>query len=355
LPYSDAAKTAGKIFYEEHCDYLQKGGNMHIPDGYLSPQTCAVLYGAAVPFWAMALRRVKAFLGTRTVPVLALFSAFAFVVQMFNIPLPGGTTGHAVGGTLIAIILGPWAAVLGITVVLAIQALLFGDGGITALGANVFNMAIALPLTGYWIYRLIAGRAPTISPRHLWGAFIGSYIGIQVGAFLTALWLGLQPAFFHAPDGAPLYCPYGLSQAIPAMMIGHLFIAGPAEGLITAGAIAYLRKSHPSLLQLNRAALPSFNLRWLWLGLAIIALLTPLGLLAAGTAWGEWGTGELKDVIGYVPEGLERLEGLWSSPMPDYSLPFTGEMTGYILAAVAGIGLVVLTIWGTSRGLVGRK
>ncbi len=328
---------------------------MHIPDGYLSPQTCAVLYGAAVPFWAIALRRVKAFLGSRTVPVLALFSAFAFVIQMFNIPLPGATTGHAVGGTLIAIILGPWSAVLGITVVLAIQALLFGDGGITALGANVFNMAIALPLTGYWVYRLVSGRASLNSPRRLWGAFLGGYAGIQVGAFLTGFFLGIQPVLFHSPDGTPLYCPYGLSQAIPVMMLGHLFIAGPAEGLITLGAIAYLRRSHPSLLELRPTALTSLNLRWLWIGLAVIAVLTPLGLLAAGTAWGEWGANELKDMLGFVPQGLDRLEGLWSSPWPDYSLPWLGEKSGYILAAFVGIALVGLTVWGASKGLVGRR
>ncbi len=328
---------------------------MHIPDGYLSPQTCAVLYGAAVPFWAVALRRVKAFLGARTVPVLALFSAFAFVIMMFNIPLPGGTTGHAVGGTLIAIILGPWAAVLGITVVLAIQALLFGDGGITALGANVFNMAIALPLTGYLVYRLISGGSPINSPRRLWGAFIGSYLGIQMGAFLTGFFLGIQPLLFHAPDGTPLYAPYSLGQAIPPMMAGHLVIAGPAEALITMGTLAYLRKSHPSLLELRSAPLRALNLRWLWAGLAIIAVLTPIGLLAAGTAWGEWGTDQVRGMLGYVPQGMDRLADVWSAPLPNYSIPWLGDWSGYVLAAAIGLALIGLTAWGISKGLIGKN
>jgi len=109
---------------------------MHIPDGYISPATAGSMYALTIPFWYIATQRVRQTLTHRTVPVLALFAAFSFTLQMFNVPLPGGTTGHAVGGTLLAVVLGPWAAVLGISVVLGIQAILFGDGGILALGAN---------------------------------------------------------------------------------------------------------------------------------------------------------------------------------------------------------------------------
>src|SRR6266568_2945704 len=121
---------------------------MHIPDGYLSPATCAVMYGAASPFWVLAVRRVRRVLNDRSVPLLAVFAALAFAIMMFNIPVPGGTTAHAVGGTLIAIVLGPWAAVIGVSTALILQALFFGDGGITTIGANCFNMAIVLPLVG---------------------------------------------------------------------------------------------------------------------------------------------------------------------------------------------------------------
>jgi cobalt/nickel transport system permease protein len=110
---------------------------VHIPDGYLSPVTCGVMYAAsAVPFWAVAVKRVRKTLTARTVPVLALFSAFSFVLMMFNIPIPGGTTAHAVGATLLAIVLGPWPAVLGISTALGIQALFFGDGGLLTLLAR---------------------------------------------------------------------------------------------------------------------------------------------------------------------------------------------------------------------------
>src|SRR5213082_3024180 len=138
---------------------------MHIPDGYLSPATCAALYMSAAPFWYVALRRVKRLLHTQLVPLLSVFAAFSFVIMMFNIPLPGGTTGHAVGVGIAAIILGRWGAMLAISVALLIQALFFGDGGITAFGANCFNMAIVGSLAASLIYRAIAARATLSSPR----------------------------------------------------------------------------------------------------------------------------------------------------------------------------------------------
>ena len=110
---------------------------MHIPDGYLSPQTCAVAYAAAVPTWVAASRKVTKVVRTRNVPLLAMFAAISFLVMMFNIPIPDGTTAHAVGAVVIAVVLGPWAAVIAVSVALLFQALLFGDGGVLAYGANV--------------------------------------------------------------------------------------------------------------------------------------------------------------------------------------------------------------------------
>ena len=134
---------------------------MHIPDGYLSPQTCAVMYGAAVPFWVVAGRRVRRIVKTRYVPLLALGAAYCFLVMMFNVPIPDGTTAHAVGGVLVAVLLGPWAAVIAVSVALLIQALFFGDGGVLAFGANCFNMAFVMPIVGY--ARLPVAR-PATSP-----------------------------------------------------------------------------------------------------------------------------------------------------------------------------------------------
>src|SRR5580658_496231 len=230
---------------------------MHIPDGYLSPATCATLYASSAPFWYVAVQRVKKTLHTRLVPLLSLFAAFSFVIMMFNLPLPGGTTGHAVGIGLATVVLGPWAAMLAVSVAIVIQALFFGDGGITAIGANCFNMAIIGSLVAYAVYRLLAGRSPIQSFRRVVAAGLAGYAAINVSALFAAVEFGIQPLLYHDASGAPLYCPYPLSVAIPAMMLGHLTIAGIAELVVSAGVVAFLQKSDPSLLKPRSAGLKS--------------------------------------------------------------------------------------------------
>ncbi len=221
---------------------------MHIPDGYLSPSTCAALYAGSAPFWYVSLRRMKRVVNTRTVPLLAVFAAFSFIIMMFNLPLPGGTTGHAVGVSIAAIVLGPWGSILAISIALMIQAVFFGDGGITSLGANCFNMAVVGSLASYAIYRIVAGRAPIESRRRVIAAAMAGYFSINLAALVTAIELGIQPLLFRDASGAPLYAPYSLHIAIPAMMLGHLTVAGLAETIVTAGAVAYLQRAEPSLL-----------------------------------------------------------------------------------------------------------
>ena len=120
---------------------------MHIPDGYLSPQTCAAFGVAMVPAWTIAGRKVRKVVKSRFVPLLAIGAAYCFLVMMFNVPIPDGTTAHAVGGVLVAVLLGPWAAVIAVSIALMIQALFFGDGGVLAYGANCFNMAVVMPMS----------------------------------------------------------------------------------------------------------------------------------------------------------------------------------------------------------------
>jgi len=328
---------------------------MHIPDGYLSPVTDGVMLAAAAPFWTVALKKVRRTLNHRTVPVLALFAAFSFVTMMFNVPLPGGTTAHAVGGTLLAIVLGPWAAVIGISVVLGIQAIFFGDGGLLAFGANCFNMAIVLPLVGYFVYKLVSSGSAASSPRRLIGAAAGGYMAINAAALFTAVELGLQPLLFHAADGTPLYAPYNLATALPSVMAGHLLVAGPVEALVTGLVVLYLQRSHSSLLQAGEHS-KSEGRRWtLWGALAALALATPVGLLASGTAWGEWGLEELKDLgLGFIPQGIQQLEGWWPAPLPDYGIPRMGAVIGYILSAFLGMALIVFLLWTGGRWLMRR-
>ena len=208
---------------------------------------------AIAPIWFYASKKVKEALKASQVPLLALSAAFSFVIMMFNVPIPGGTTGHATGATLIAILIGPWPAVIALSIALIIQALIFGDGGITAIGANCFNMAFAEVLVGYGIYRLISDAGGQVSGvkknSHLIGAGIGAYIGINLAAFLTAFELGIQPLLHVAEDGRPLYSPFPLSITIPVVMIEHIFIFGVIEVVVTVLVLIYLMKSYPELIK----------------------------------------------------------------------------------------------------------
>jgi len=291
--------------------------------------------------------------------------------MMFNLPLPGGTTGHAVGMGIIAIVLGPWASIIAISVALLIQAIFFGDGGITTFGANSFNMAIVGSLVAYWTYRAISGHSPIESPRRVIAAGIAGYVAINVAALFAAIEFGIQPMLFHDATGAPLYAPYPLSVAVPAMLLGHLSFAGLAELVISAGLVAYLQRANPDMLKLSAPGAESDKAaeriaaksgwaatRALWLGLAIMMIFTPLGLLAAGIAWGEWGAEDFNDASvreqittasgnvappETVPQGLERLSSIWTAPIPDYAPSFMhNESFGYIMSAMVGTGLIIL-------------
>jgi cobalt/nickel transport system permease protein len=206
------------------------------------------MYMAAAPFWFIAAEKVRKLLSGRMVPLLSIFAAFTFAIMMFNVPVPGGTTAHGVGGTLTAIILGPWASVITTSVALILQALFFGDGGITAIGANCFNMAVVLPFAGYWTYKIVAGNSDVFSQRRIIAAAIGSYVGITVAALLVGIELGIQPDLWST-NGVPDYSPYGLGTAIPSMLLAHLAGASFVEAAITALAVGYLQQSFPDILQ----------------------------------------------------------------------------------------------------------
>jgi cobalt/nickel transport system permease protein len=220
---------------------------MHIPDGYLSPQTFIPLYAASAAFWAVAFRKLKKELSSRNIPYLGIAAAFSFLIMMFNIPIPGGTTGHAVGASIVSIILGPWTAVVAISVALIIQAFVFGDGGITAIGANCFNMAVVMPFVSYWVFKLIRGHSSN-SKRIFTASFFSGYIGLFVAAIVTAIEFGIQPLIATSPDGRPLYAPYPLKIAVPAMAIEHLVLFCIIEGLVTALLIKYFMQNESELI-----------------------------------------------------------------------------------------------------------
>ncbi len=228
---------------------------MHIPDGYLGPPTFGALWAAMVPAWGYSLRKVRHEVAAMHVPRLAMASAFCFLAMLFSIPLPGGTTAHVNGAALVAILLGPWAAVLAVSVALAIQGILLGDGGITALGANCCNLALAGSLAGYGTYRLLGGRNPGTDPpprvpgapgnrlarRELFAAGAGAYLSVNVGALLAAFELGLQPLLHRTAEGAPLYFPYPLKVTLPALLLPHLTAGGLLEAAVTVAGLSFLK------------------------------------------------------------------------------------------------------------------
>jgi cobalt/nickel transport system permease protein len=309
---------------------------MHIPDGYLSPQTCGAFGAAMVPVWAGAARRVRRVVRSRFVPLIAVGAAYCFLVMMFNVPIPDGTTAHAVGAVLVAVLLGPWAAVIAVSIALAIQALFFGDGGVLAFGANCFNMAFVMPMAGYAVYRVVAGRAALTAPRRAVAAGIGAYIGLNLAALCAAIEFGVQPLLFHRADGTPLYAPFHLAQTIPTMLLAHLTVAGTVELALTAGVIAYLQRANLPLLRINHRGIPDSDdrpapartgrrVRGVAIGLAVMVLLTPLGLLAPGTAFGE-----------------DKRGGYWRHALFDgYGLPGVRDHpVGYLVSAAVGVVLI---------------
>jgi cobalt/nickel transport system permease protein len=326
---------------------------MHIPDGYLSPATSLVMFLLVLPFWVIGIRKVRQNLSARSVPLIALLAAFSFLIMMFNVPLPGGTTGHAVGASLAAVILGPEIAVIAVSIALVIQAFFFGDGGVLAIGANCFNMAVVIPYVSFAVYRVFVKDHPAASRRRWVGAALGGWLGVTVAAFLAGVEFGLQPLLFKTSGGAPLYAPYPLSVSIPAMVIPHALVASVVEGLITALVLVYLQRTNPSIIdeavtgaRTSEAASPG-KLRWLWVGLAVLIIASPLGLLAPGTAWGEWGSNQLTAMgLKAIPQGMARLENLWGAPLAGYDLPALGNTSlGYILSALLGILVTALIVW----------
>ena len=338
---------------------------MHIPENYLSPVSCGVMGAAMVPVWVHAVRKVNKEIPKEKIPLLGAAAAFSFLGMMFNVPLPGGTTGHAVGGTLIALLFGPNAACLAVSVALLLQAVIFGDGGILAFGANCFNMAFVLPFVGYGIYRLLMGKSGrTSKARPYIAAALGSYVGLNAAALCAAVEFGIQPMLFKDAAGNALYCPYDLSVAIPAMMVPHLLVAGVIEAAFTVAVYALVRKTAPDLTYERIAEAPGKDglKRRIPLFALIAALIAavPLGLLATGTAWGEWGADEIADVVvngkalGYTPAGLEKGWSL-NVLMPDYALEGMNEVVAYILSAVIGVALLIILFKLLSLALKGRR
>ena len=328
-----------------------------------------------IPLWFIASRKVEKNLRTRQIPWLAFGVAFSFVIMMFNFPAPGGTTGHAVGAAILSLTLGPWFGFLGVTGALLIQSLLFGDGGITTFAANSFNMGLVMSFVSYYVYRLLSTHASLMSRRRWLAAATSGYVGLNVAAFCCAIELGVQPLLYHTASGSPLYAPFPLTVTIPAMLISHMAIFGFVDAAATGFLVSYIMRSEPSILaQPIASKIPDLRtgtsvggmptvaqspskrsaFRRLWVLLAILVALVPLGLLAPGSAFAEWSASDLETIFGMTPPaGLTGLERLYNAPFKDYSVPgattFTQLSLAYILAAVIGVSVLGLGLFAVYR------
>ncbi|MGO3522533.1 cobalt transporter CbiM [Lactococcus lactis] len=328
---------------------------MHIPENYLSPETCAVMGVIMLPIWYKAVKtvEVKVKEDKETIPMLGISTSLSFLIMMFNLPVPGGTTAHAVGAVLIAILLGgPWAATLSISIALAMQALLFGDGGILAFGANCFTMGVLMPFSGYAIFKLLRGKS---QKHNTLASFLGGYFGINIAALGVAILLGIQPILFKDSSGNPLYNPYPLSVTIPMMGITHL-IVGFVEGFFTAGVYQFVKRIQKPLDEFSERKPFWTRFKPLIILIVLLIILTPLGLLASGSAFAEWDVSEIfANLSKYhltpaVPKGMTHGFS-FSSLMTDYSISGLPDSVGYILSAVTAV-LISFLLY---RLLFGRR
>ncbi len=199
---------------------------MHVPDGFISPKVYLPTYVVAAGFWIYALKRAKDALNEETIPTLAVLSGLSFVLMTITIPLPGGTSVHATGIGILAVVFGVWISFIAVSIVLFLQAVLFGAGGVTSLPVNALAMGLVGSAAAHHLFRGLRG----IHERT--ALFAAGWISINLSAMIVALILGLQPRIAHTEEGIPLFFPFGLSITLPAVLIPHMII-GVGEGLLT--------------------------------------------------------------------------------------------------------------------------
>ncbi len=208
---------------------------LHIPDGFLSPSVSLFCWVITLVLIAVSLKKVQKDYQERTVPLMGVCAAFIFAAQMINFPIPGGTSGHLVGGTLAAILLGPWAGTLVVTVVFIVQAVLFQDGGLTVLGANILNMGLIGTFCGYYLYKAIRVFLGRRSWRSMSIATVtASWCSVVIAAIATALQLALSGTV-------------SLPVSMIAMVSWHVVI-GVGEAIITLIAVGFVWQSRPDLI-----------------------------------------------------------------------------------------------------------
>lgn len=282
---------------------------MHIPDGYLDLRIAVVFFVLTLAVFGYSLLKLK---GEKLTSLFGIVSAAIFAAQMLNWPIPGGTSAHFVGGSLAGILLGPFAGCVSMAIVLTIQTLVFNDGGITAWGANVWNMAVVNVFIGYYVYRALQKLDKAFA------SFVAGWLGITIAAIFAAIQLGLSTSF-----------AYGLSITVPVMGIWHA-VLGVIEGIITAGVVGYISTRRSDLLEKKETGRLSFAL------VAILVALSPIfAYLAEEVDYSE-PMENAAEVLGLRETKI--FEGLF----PDYTIPGFDPFVGTLLSGVLGVAIVLL-------------
>ncbi|MFN2113020.1 MAG: energy-coupling factor ABC transporter permease [Anaerolineales bacterium] len=296
--------------------------HMHIPDGFLTIVVSLIFWVVTIVMVGLAVSKTNHTLGEKQIPLMGVMAAFIFAAQMLNFPVAGGTSGHFLGGALAAIVLGPWAGILVMTAVVGVQALLFQDGGLLVMGANIFNMGILTAVIGFGLYRLVAGQK---RPVRLAVAGVGAWVATMTAALMTSLELWLSGTS-------------RLEIVLPAMLGVHALI-GIGEGLITVAALAYIEQTRPDLVSPEKTVQEGGK-GWVVGGVLISLAAVLLSPLASSHP----------DGLERVAENLNFLGSGLDAPyqiLPDYTIPFLGETPlSTILAGVVGalvvLGLIIL-------------
>jgi len=300
---------------------------MHIPDGFLSLIVSIICWAASASIISLAISKTNKVLGEKQIPLMGVMAAFIFAAQMINFPVAGGTSGHLLGGALAAIVLGPWAGMLVMTSVIAVQGLLFQDGGLVVMGANILNMGLVTAAVGYGLYRSASTQSNNIK---LGVAGVAAWLSVMAGALLTSFELWLSGTSH-------------LQVVIPAMLGVHALI-GLGEALITVSALAFILRTRPDLLGDDSESAKGSG-GWAWVG----------GLITLAVVF-------LSPLASTDPDGLERvatdmgfINAGQSAPysiIPDYTLPFLGQTAfSTIMAGVIGVFVVGAVVMLVGRGM----
>jgi len=290
---------------------------LHIPDGFLNIVVSLIFWLITIIMVGLAVSKTNKSLGEKQIPLMGVMAAFIFAAQMLNFPVAGGTSGHFLGGALAAIVLGPWAGILVMTAVVGVQAVLFQDGGLLVMGANIFNMGILTAAIGFGLFRMVIDRN---KGTRLAVVGIAAWIATMAAALITALQLWVSGTS-------------RLEIVIPAMLGVHVFI-GIGEALITVAALAFIEQTRPDLLTTEKST-ASGGRGWIVAGVLVSLLAVLISPLASGN---PDGLERVAEDLGFLGSGLDAPYQI----LPDYTIPFLGETAiSTILAGIVGAGVLL--------------